>query len=85
MLARAAISHSSKLWSIVPLSTNEAEYIAICEARKKAVWLRHLLAELGFCKKSTPVILYADNQGLIALLNNLEFHRRTKHIDVWFY
>ena len=85
MLAGATISYSSKLQSIVALSTCEAEYVAMCEARKEAVWLGYLLAELGFWKRSTPVILYADNQGSIALLNNPEFHRRTKHIDVRFH
>ncbi len=29
--------------------------------------------------------MYADNQGSIALSNNPEFHRRTKHIDVRFH
>ena len=63
MLAGAAISHSSKLQSIVALSTCEAEYVAMCEAGKEAVWLAYLSAELGFRKRSTPVTLYADNQG----------------------
>ncbi len=85
MLAGAAISHSSKLQSIVALSTCEAEYVAMCEAGKEAVWLGYLLAELGFRKRSIPVTLYADNQGSIALSNNPEFHRRTKHIDVRFH
>ena len=67
MLEGAAISHLFKLQSIVALSTCEAKYIAICEARKEVVWLGYLLAELGFWKKSTPVILYTDNQGSIAL------------------
>ncbi len=84
MLAGAAISHLSKLQSIVALSTCEAEYVAMCEAGKEAVWLRYLLAELGFRKRSIPVTLYADNQGSIAMSNNTEFHRRTKHIDVRF-
>ena len=61
MLARAAISHSSKLQLIVVLSTCKAEYIAICEAGKEAIWLGYLLAELGCWKRSTPVTLYADN------------------------
>ncbi len=84
MLAGAAISDSSKFQSIVALFTFEAEYIAICEVRKEAVWLGYLLAELGFQKRSTPVTLYADNQGSIVLLNNSEFHHCAKHIDVQF-
>ena len=84
-LAGAAISHLLKLQSIVPLSIYEAEYVAIYEVEKKAVWLGYLLAELGFRKKSTPVTLYPDNQGSIVLSNNLEFHRRTKHINIRFH
>ena len=67
MRARAAISHLSKLLSIVALLTCEAVYIAICEGEKEVVWLGFLLAELGFQKRSIPVTLYADNHGSIAL------------------
>ena len=85
MLAGIPISHSSKLQFIVTLSTCEAEYMTMCKAKKEAVWLRNLLAELGFRERSIPVILYTDNQGLIAFLNNFKFHRQTKHINVQFH
>ena len=78
MLVGAAISHSSKLQSIVALSTSEAEYVATCEAGKGVVWLGQLLAGLGFRNRSTSVTLHADNQGSIALSNK-------KHIDVRFH
>lgn len=61
MLAGAAISHSSKLQSIVILSTGETGYLAMCEEGKEAIWLGYLLAKLGFWKKSTQVTLYVDN------------------------
>ena len=61
MLAKAAISHLSKLQLIVALSTYEAEYVAMCEVGKEAVWLKYLLAKQGFWKRSTLVILYVDN------------------------
>lgn len=48
MLAGVAISHFSKLKSIVALSMYEAKYVANREAKKEAVWLRYLLAEIGF-------------------------------------
>ncbi len=44
MLAGAAMSHSFKFQLIFTLSTFEGEYIAICKAEKKAVWLEHFLA-----------------------------------------
>ena len=74
ILVRAAISHFSKLLSIVILLTYEVEYIAIYKVGKEAIWLGYLLAELGFWKRSTPVTLYTNNQGSIALSNNSEFH-----------
>lgn len=46
MLAEGAISHSSKLHSVIAFSKYEAKYIAICKARKEAVWLRYLLEKL---------------------------------------
>lgn len=48
MLAENAIRHSSKLQLIVALSTCKAEYVAMYEVEKEAVWLGYLLAELGF-------------------------------------
>ena len=74
MLAGVAISHSSKFQPIVALFTCKAEYVVMCKADKEAVWLEFLLAELEFWKKSTSVTLYADNQRLITLAENPEFH-----------
>ena len=85
IFAGVAISHLFKLQLIVVLSTCEAEYVAIYEAGKEVVLLGYLLAKLEFLKRLTLVTLYADNPGSIALSSNLEFHRRTKHIDVRFY
>ena len=31
------------------------------------------------------VKIYEDNQGYIALVKNLEFHKRTKHIDIHYH
>ena len=81
LLAGAPISHCSKLQPTVALSTCEAEYMALTEAAKEAIWCARFLAELGY-RKDTPVLLRGDNQGSIALAENPEFHRRTKHIEI---
>ena len=82
MLAGGPVSHNSKRQSIVALSSCEAEYIGLTEAGKEAIWLTHLLAELGQHTAGAPIHLNGDNQGAIALTANPEHHRRTKHIDV---
>ena len=60
ILASRVISHSSKQQPTVTLSTCEAEYIAITEAGKEAVWLECLLVKVGYCL-DRPVQLWDDN------------------------
>ncbi|GKA50171.1 retrovirus-related pol polyprotein from transposon TNT 1-94 [Tanacetum coccineum] len=59
---------------------NEAEYMALTEAVKEAIWLRGLLEELGVVLNTVAV--NCDNQGAIHLSRNHVFHERTKHINV---
>ena len=82
-LGGGPISWSSKRQTVVALSSCEAEYIALNEAGKEAIWLQRILKELGLINYSpSPTLIYEDNQGTIALAENPEFHRRTKHIDI---
>ena len=73
------ISWNSSLQPLVPLSTTEAEYIALTEATKEAVWLKELMNELGF--KQEAVEIQCDSQSAIALAKNAVHHERTKHIQ----
>ena len=65
-------------------STTESEYVATSLTSKEAVWARRLLADIGF-HQQVPTPLYSDNQSAIRLVQNPEFHKRTKHIDVVFH
>ena len=51
------------------------------QALKEAIWLTALLKEL---KKegSETMVINVDNQGSMHLAKNLEYHARTKHIDI---
>jgi len=84
MLASDLISWSYKRQKFVALSIYKAEYIAICEIGKEAIWIRCLLLKFNYIIKN-PTILYANNQGAIALAENPEFYRRIKYIDVKYY
>ncbi len=85
MLSGGPLSHQSKLQSTVTLSSTEAEYMAITEAGKEALWISQFQTSLGFWLPNQPVDLRVDNKGTISLTENLEFHRKTKHIEVrWF-
>ena len=45
--SQAPVSWRSTLQSTVALSTTEAEYMAMTEAMKEAIWLQGLLDDLG--------------------------------------
>ena len=81
-LAGGAISWQSKKQPTVALSSVEAEYMASTQATKEALWWRTFLNELGFNSSESPIQLFSDSQGSIALAKNPEYHSRTKHIDI---
>ncbi|GJW51510.1 hypothetical protein Tco_0092861 [Tanacetum coccineum] len=74
------VSSKATLQHVVALSTTEAEYMALTEAVKEAIWLRGLLEELGV--ELNNVAVNCDNQGAIHLSQSHVFHERTKHINV---
>lgn len=79
-----AISWSSRKQELVTLSTAEAEYVAATHAAKEAVWLRRFFGEV-FTPLTDPTTLRCDNQSAIALALNVNYHARTKHIDICYH
>jgi len=73
------VAWSSKKQPTTALSTTEAEYIAVCQGGKTAVWLGYLMEDL-LGKDVRNVPMYCDNDGAVRLVHNPEFHQRTKHI-----
>jgi len=83
----AAVSWGSKLQQMVALSTMEAEYMALNEARKEAVWLNKLVqsvATQGLRTESSggPINIKVDNSRCIDFSKNSVEHKRTEHIDI---
>jgi hypothetical protein len=75
-----AVSWRATLQDVPAQSTTEAEYMAISEACKEAVWLKGLFAEL--CGDDSCIKLFCDSQSAIYLTKDQMFHERTKHIDI---
>jgi hypothetical protein len=75
-----AITWSSRRQASVAVSTMEAEYMALYEATKEAVWLQRLVGDIS---GATPpfVEISEDNQSCIQYGENPKFHGRAKHVD----
>ena len=74
-----AFSWEASLQATIALSTTKAEYMAIFECCKKAIWLRGLYSEL--CEISSCITIHCDSQSVIYLTKDQMFHQKTKNID----
>lgn len=87
-LCGGSVAWTSRKQRSVSTSTTEAEYVALCQTSKQAVWYCGLLRDIGYSKylkDGFTVPLLCDNQSAIALADNPENHARSKHIDVQFH
>ena len=75
-----AVSWHSSMQKSVALSSCHAEYIALAEAIKEALWLKNLLKELHF--PQGPVTVYVDNKGALQLAQHHMLRPRSKFISM---
>lgn len=81
MFAGAAICWDARKQRTVALSSVEAEYVAISEATKEAIYLRNMFNETS--KPCNKVVIYNDSQGAQRLASStVAHHGRTKHVDL---
>jgi hypothetical protein len=83
-IGTGAVSWSSKIQSVVALSSTEAEYMAAVEAGKELIWMRSLLGEFGY-QINDASTLCIDNMSAINVSKNPEHHGRMKHLDLKFH
>lgn len=80
ILAGAPITWEARKQRTIALSSTEAEYMALSEATKEAMYLRDVLNNVGL--ECDCVTLFNDNQGAIKLAQSKNYSSRTKHIDI---
>ena len=77
------ISWKSKKQSTTALSSTDAEYQAISDAMREAIWLRRFKMVDGLSEDELESVrIYEDNMGVEAMVKNPVHHSRTKHILV---
>lgn len=79
-IGKSTVSWESRKQRTVALSSTEAEYMALSDSCKEALFIRTLMYELlgNYCS----VTMFNDNQSAHKLCKNAMYHARTKHIDV---
>src|SRR5271168_2337604 len=70
----------SRAQKTIALSSTEAEYMALSDCSRQAVWIKSLLSELGI--NVLPIHINGDNQGSIFIGSNPVQEKRFKHIDI---
>ena len=75
------VTWRSKKQKVVALSSAEAEFRGMAKGLCELLWLRRLLAEIGFAP-SSEMNLFCDNKAAIDISHNPIQHDRTKHVEV---
>lgn len=65
----------------VAASSTEAEYMALFEGVREALWLKSLANSINLIIDE-PIVIFEDNSGCISIVNNPTCHKKTKHIDI---
>ena len=82
MVGGTVVNASSTTQHCVTLSASEAEYVAMAQGAKTALFTKAVLDFLQPELASETINLFEDNQGAIAIAENIISGGRTKHIDV---
>jgi hypothetical protein len=81
LISGVPISWKSKGQLNVTLSSNEAEYVVLCETVREVKFITQLLSMMNIEFKK-PIRIHVDNIGAVFLSENTNSSERTKHIDI---
>ena len=84
LLAGAAVIYLTQYQKAVALFSTEAEFVAASEAGKRSIYLRTILADLGF-SNDNPTQLFVDNTGAVFMIDAGAPTKRTRHVDIRYF
>ena len=59
-------------------SIMRVQYTVMAEASWSIMWLRNLYHEIGYTQND-PTLLVGDNQSVLAIATNLQYHNQSRH------
>lgn len=81
LFENCTITCCTKRQNSVAASSTEAEYIALFEGVREALWLKSFINSINF-ELTEPIIIYEDNTSCISMAKNPTAHKHSKHIDI---
>ena len=81
MMAGAAVVYKTILQRVIALSSTEAEFYALSEAGKLALYVRSILNELGM-PQHIATSMYEDNKGCLHMAQNQKPTKNIGHVDL---
>ena len=84
-VGKSSVSWFSSTQKIVTFSTTEAEYVALGDGVKEALFVKGVLSFIIPPISENSIKVLVDNDGAISPANNSLSPARTKHIDVRFH
>ena len=81
---RGAVSWNLRKQVIISLSITESEYIVMTHAAKEAIWMHMFLGDI-LGPSSKLMLLYCDNQLVIAVAKDDQFYTHTKHVNICYH
>ena len=85
MRNNAAIAWQSVLQRTVAHSTSDAEYRALSESGREALFLRSLEKSVTGCTHLDPTVLFEDNRGAAKWSGDAANHSKTKHVEICYH
>ena len=84
MLAGAMVMWTSKRQPVTAISSTESEFYSVSQCALDCVYLRRVLALLGYPQTGATLIAQ-DNNACIYLVKGAGMYQRAKHIDTRIY
>ena len=84
LLSGAAVLYSTKYQKAIALSSTEAEFVAASDTGKATIYMRTILADLGF-EQDNPTQLLIDNTGAVFMVDAQAPTKRTRHVDIRYF
>jgi len=79
-MSGGVVTWGSRKQTSMSLFSTESKYVVLADEAQEITWLQNFLEELGY-EQCMPTELYRDNNGVLTIAQNPQYHKHMKHFD----